>query len=128
MKLSEFSLIIIFFILVQAFSIFIGFLKKIAWQNMLLVQINKIFLISSFYLFLSCSYLYHIWLFPRLTNLTGGIEKNLYFSQTFSIDHWNLSSLVAHHFRKVALLKAYLSVQRFDIICISETYVNSSIT
>ena len=128
MKLSEFSSIIIFFILVQAFSIFIGFLKKIAWQNMLFVQINKKFLISCFYLFLSCSYLYHIWLFPRSTNLTGGTEKNLYFSQTFSIDHWNLRSLVAHHFRKVALLKAYLSVERFDIICISETYVNSSIT
>ena len=47
---------------------------------------------------------------------------------TFSIGHWNLNSLVAHNLTKVALLKAYLSVHRFDIFCISETCLNSSIT
>ena len=35
--------------------------------------------------------------------------------------------MVAHNLTKVALLKAYLSVQRFDIFCISETYLNPSI-
>ena len=50
------------------------------------------------------------------------------FSQTFSISHWKLNSSAAHNLTKVALLKAYLSVQRFDIFCISETYLNSSIT
>ena len=50
------------------------------------------------------------------------------FSQTFSIGHWNLNSLAANNFTKVAFLKAYLSVQRLDIFCISETYLNSSIT
>ena len=63
---------------------------------------------------------------------SGDIEKYRFplkdFSQTFSIGHWNLNSLAAHNLRKVALLKAYLSVQRFDIFCISETYLNSSIT
>ena len=44
------------------------------------------------------------------------------FSQTFSFSHWNLNN-----FTKVTLLKAYLSVQQFDIFCISETYLNSSI-
>ena len=65
-------------------------------------------------------------------HLSGDIEKNLGpkkdFSQMFSIDHWNLNSLVTNNFTKVALLKAYLSVQRFDIFCISETYLSSSIT
>ena len=60
------------------------------------------------------------------------IEKNSGplkdFSQTFSIGHWNLNSLAAHNFTKVELFKAYLSVQRFDIFCISETYLSSSIT
>ena len=64
-------------------------------------------------------------------HLSGDIEKNLGplkdFSQTFSIDHWNLNSSAVHNFTKVALLKAYLSVQIFDI-CISETYLNSGIT
>ena len=42
-------LIIILFILLNAFSILIRFLKKIARQNMLVVQINKSFLASCFY-------------------------------------------------------------------------------
>ena len=65
-------------------------------------------------------------------HLSGDFEKNAAplkdFSQTFSIGHWNLNSLSAHNFTKAALLKAYLSVQRFDIFCICETYLNSSIT
>ena len=132
MQLCEFGLTMILFIFLHEFPILIGFLKKIARQNMLMVHINKKILISCFYLLLSCSYLYHIWLRLRLMHLSGDIEKNpglkKDFSQTLSISHWNLNSLVAHNFTKVALLKAYLFVQRFDIFCISETYLNSSIT
>ena len=127
----EFGLTMIFFILLHAFPILIGFLKTISRKNMQIVHINKKFLISCFYLFSSYSYLYHIWLFPRLMHLSGDIEKNpgpqKDFSQTFSIGHWNLNSLVAHNFTKIALLKAYLPVQKFDIFRISETYLNSSI-
>ena len=65
-------------------------------------------------------------------HVRGDTEKNSApkkgFSQMFSIGHWNLNSLVAHNFTKVALLKAYLSVRKFDVFCISETYLNSSIT
>ena len=68
---------------------------------MLMVQINKAFPISCFYLFLS-------WLFPRLIHLNGDIEKNSVpkkdVSQMFSIGLWNLNSLVAHNFTKVAVL------------------------
>ena len=64
-------------------------------------------------------------------HVRGDTEKNSApkkgFSQMFSIGHWNLNSLVAHNFTKVALLKAYLSVRKFDVFCISETYLNSSI-
>ena len=65
-------------------------------------------------------------------HLTGDIEKNpgpkKDFSQKFSIGHWNLNGLVVHNLTKASLLKAYLSVQRFDIFCISETYLNRSMT
>ena len=132
MQSCEFGLTMIFFILLHTFPILIGFLKTISRKNMQMVHINKKFLISSFYLFSSCSYLYHIWLFPRMMHLSGDIEKRpgpkKDFSQTFSIGHWNLNILVAHNFTKVALLKAYLSVQKFDIFCISEIYLNYSIT
>ena len=76
MQSSEFGLNMIRFFLLHAFPTLIGFLKKIARQNMLMAHINKKFLISWFYLFLSCSYLYHIWLFQRLMHLSGDIEKN----------------------------------------------------
>ena len=74
MQSSEFGLTMIMFFLLHAFPTLIGFLKKIARQNMLMVHINK-FLISCFYLFLLCSYLYHVWLFPRLMHFSGDIEK-----------------------------------------------------
>ena len=127
MQSSEFGLTMILFFLLHAFPTLIGFLKKVARQNMVMVHINKIFLISCLYLFLPCSYLYHVCLFPRLMHLSGDIEKNSgplkNFSQTFSIGDWNLNSLSAHNFTK-----AYSSVQRFDIFCISDTSLNSSIT
>ena len=59
-------------------------------------------------------------------HVRGDTEKNSApkkgFSQMFSIGHWNLNSLVAHNFTKVALLKAYLSVK------INETSLDSDIT
>ena len=124
MQSCEFSLTMILFILLLAIPILVGFLKKIAWQNMLMVHINKKSVITCVSLFLPCSYLYHIWLFPRLMHLSGDIEKNpgpkKGLSQMFSIGRWNLNSIVAYNSTKVALIKAYSLVQRLDIFCISE--------
>ena len=47
--------------------------------------------------------------------------------QTLSICHWNLNSICAHSFAKLTLLRAYVSVRKFDIICLSETYLDYSI-
>ena len=77
MQSNEFGLTMILFFLLRAFPTLIGFLRKIARQNMLMVHINKKFMISCFYLFLSYSYLYHIWLFQRLMHLSGDIESPL---------------------------------------------------
>ena len=41
--------------------------------------------------------------------------------------HWNLNSLITHSFAKVSLLTAFLSVNKFDIVCFSETFLNSEI-
>ena len=40
---------------------------------------------------------------------------------------WNLNSIEAHNYAKVFLLKAYIAVYKFDIICISEIHLDSSI-
>ena len=47
-------------------------------------------------------------------------------AQTLSVCHWNLNSICAHNFTKLSLLRAYVSVHKFDIICLSETYLDSS--
>ena len=45
--------------------------------------------------------------------------------QIFSICYWNLNSISAHNYIKLSLLRAYLSTHRFDVICLSETYLDS---
>ena len=47
-------------------------------------------------------------------------------SQNFIICHWNLNSIAAHNFSKINLLKAYLTIHKTDIVCLSETYLDSS--
>ena len=48
-------------------------------------------------------------------------------AQTLSQCHWNLNSICAYNFAKLSLLGAYESVHKFDIICLLETYLDSSI-
>ena len=44
----------------------------------------------------------------------------------FSICHWNLNSITTHSYAKISLLEAYIAAQKFDVVCISETYLDSS--
>ena len=52
---------------------------------------------------------------PRKSN-----DKNL------SVCHWNLNSITVHNFSKLMQLKAYISTYKYDFICLSETYLDSS--
>ena len=45
---------------------------------------------------------------------------------SFSICHWHLNSIPVHNF-KLSFLRACITVQKFDVICLSETYLNSPI-
>ena len=47
-------------------------------------------------------------------------------SDCLSICKWNLNSISGHNFIKLSLLRAYISVNKSDIICLSETYLNPS--
>ena len=72
------------------------------------------------------------WVYSILISLSGDVQLNPgpknKFDVNFSICHWNLNSIAAHNYAKVFLLKAYIAVYKFDIICISETYLDTSIT
>ena len=73
---------------------------------------------------------FFVYLFSQKLLLSGDIETypgpkgNL--KNHFTICHWNLNSISAHNFAKVQLLRAYLVVRKFDIVCLSQTYLNSS--
>ena len=46
--------------------------------------------------------------------------------QNLSICHWNLS-ISAHNFIKFSSLQAFNTIHNFDLICISETFLDSSV-
>ena len=65
---------------------------------------------------------------PSLLLCCGDIEKRpgpKYSSLKFY--HWNLNGLTAHDSIKISLLQAYIIQNNYDIICLSETFLNSSI-
>ena len=72
-----------------------------------------------------------LWFKYNLLLLCGDVELNPGPKQNtakkFSICHWNLNSIAAHNVAKLVLLKAYNSIHKFDIICLSETYLDSNI-
>ena len=41
--------------------------------------------------------------------------------------HWNVNSLTAHKMLKKSLIEAYNTSHKFDFICISETYLDSTV-
>ena len=61
--------------------------------------------------------------------LCGDVEENLgpkpSSNQIFSICHWNLNSISADNNIKLSILRGYLSTHRFDVICLSEIYLDS---
>ena len=73
-----------------------------------------------------------IWVHALLIKQSGDIEINPGPKpnpcHSFSICHWNLNSLAAHNYLKVSLLRAYVAIKKFDIVCLSETYLDSSNT
>ena len=72
-----------------------------------------------------------VWLCSCLIILSGDVEVNPgpknSVSECLLICHWNLNSISAHYYSKLFHLKAYISVHKFDIICLSETYLDSTV-
>ena len=63
--------------------------------------------------------------------MSGDIELNPGPKKTnssckFSVCHWNLNSLAADNFEKVGLLEAFNTVNKFEIICVCESYLDST--
>ena len=73
-----------------------------------------------------------LWVHALLIRQSGDIQMNpgpklLILAIVFqSICHCNLNSLTAHNYLKVSLLRAYVAIKKFDVVCLSETYLDSS--
>ena len=77
-----------------------------------------------FYLFFDTIF----WKILKLVN-SGDIETNpgLRKFSTIKFCHWNLNGLATHDFIKVPLLEAFISTHNFSILCLSETFLDSTI-
>ena len=62
--------------------------------------------------------------------MSGDIETNAgpgtNYAQGFKICHWNRNSIATDNFVKIPLLVAYAITHNFDIVCLSETVLDSS--
>ena len=86
---------------------------------------------SSSYLIRLRSFMHCFWFYMKKIILSGDIETNpgpqSKLCQEFSICHQNLNSIATHSFIKVSLLKAYIAIYNYDVICLSEIYLDSNI-
>ena len=121
----------------------IGFLILLNKLGLVLLLVNLMFLFkvnaskhkktiftwTLFSTFVSCNLLR--WLYILLITFSGDVELNSVHkrnaAQAHSICHWNLNSVWAHNLAKSYLLRAYVNVHKFNTICLSETYLDSSV-
>ena len=61
--------------------------------------------------------------------LPGDIQTNPGPKRSSNIKfcHWNLNGLAAHDFIKVPLVEAFITSNNFDLVCLSETFLYSTI-
>ena len=76
--------------------------------------------------------IHHIWLHGLKIKINGDIELNprpkQKQNQSLSICYWNRNSIPAHNLQKLELLQGYISNNKVDILCLSETFLNSDIS
>ena len=110
--------------------LFYTFFMAFLFSKCYVSNISTKFYISNFLLFnILLDVL--VWLCSCLIILSGDAEVNPgpqnSVSECLSICLWNHNSISAHDYSKLFLLKAYISVRKFDIIGLSETYLDSTV-
>ena len=73
--------------------------------------------------FLKLLFFYFSWNMGMSTSILDLREKMQGF---FSLFHWNVNRILAHN--KLSLLETYNTFHKYDILCISETYLDSSVS
>ena len=101
--------------------------QKLSQLSIMRPQSLTKFITQYVFFFQLCLLLPHISIYLMMC---GDVETNPgpLSKQDLSLCHWNLNSICASDFIKVTLLQAYLAVHDFDIICLSETFLNSEVS
>ena len=61
----------------------------------------------------------------RLENKPGSTKRKI---KNLPFCHWNVNSLKAHNLTKIPHLEAYTAIYKYDLICLCETFFDSSVT
>ena len=68
--------------------------------------------------------------FINLILLCGDIEEKpepkTKSNDNLSVCYWNVNSIPSHNFQKIVVLESFVLIHKFDIICISETFLNNT--
>ena len=94
-----------------------------AWSSITKAKFQNSFMLSFFFLITFLSFLL---ILSNDVELNPG-PKNDNSKRNFSIAHWNLNSIAAQNFVKLSQLEAYNTLHSYDLICLSETWLDSTI-
>ena len=53
-------------------------------------------------------------------------DFSLFMRHNLSVCHWNVHSIPSHNFQKIAVHESFVAMHKFDIICLSETFLNNT--
>ena len=104
----------------------LDFFLKIGLTEAILPPSEKSSLsISRFIILHRCESITSAESFPNFGGMVSGPRSNT--DETFSVCHWNLNSLLANNNNKLSLLRAYIAIHKFDVICLSDTYLDTTV-
>ena len=105
-------------------------IRNYFWYAYPLINIKKSFLSFNFDKSLILLNLFYSLFYQILLLLHGDVETNPGPNKKykpFTCRHWNVNSLTAHNMVKLSSIAAYNTIHKYDFICISETYLDSSV-
>ena len=123
-----------FLSILLTFSMFLLFSKSFCFITLLRknIKIMNILVLRIFHIYVLVTYVFHVRLYLILTKRSGDIEQNpgpkSNSCQSFSVCHWSFNSISAHNFVKIPVLKTHIATHKLDVIYLSETYLDASIS
>ena len=92
------------------------------WSSITKAKFQNSFVLSFFFLI---TFLLLLLILSNDVELHPGPKKDNS-KRSFSIAHWNLNTIAAQNFVKLSQLEAYNTMHSYDLICLSETWLDST--